>query len=593
MAEISINPAFPDILIVTGSEIYAENYVDELKAFIYGLSSSDPSPVKKGTHDFWVTYSIPGTPGAFHTGEDSSVNPRRLRGIIQMGRIPEIAEIPGNLSTLQQEVAHHWLVPHEMEFNIAGARLNMPPDFELVSNINNEEEFSGLNILGRDNAHWSSYFKADGSPLDGLCYLEYPPEDGYGKWGSSDHCGMNIAPAGLPSILCKSAYCDLDLLLMGVKTPQEAYGGANNGISWMNPQLTSPLEYHTGLFLAFSRNDQLMFGFDEGHEYLAVRSSDGNSILTPFKINPDYHPLGHPFNGMALRVIRKGTTYYFQAKINNPISGCISSILESLGLSAGEKDRIWYGADNPSDTIESISPSFSDWTNVSIVSHPGEPNAIGMFINKRKHPHFCDTAFHNLYIKTGTNKRVLLTTSVPPAIAAGNYAALSTNQLNRENPEGAIFRSKEGRIHIIAPFSTVNDGNKIQHYPDTQFKHDTHIDNSPKVLTKAPTGDFSFATNVKVHRTIVTPWAGGYGANRTVWGKIKSTAASSAIIPSSIRSIQPPPPGNAYKFGFMVIARNQQDVTPALLQRLDTVRRYWDEAFKVSTINRRTSNSEL
>ncbi len=48
MAEISINPAFPNILIVTGNEIYADNYVDELRGLIYVLSNSDPSNVKKG-----------------------------------------------------------------------------------------------------------------------------------------------------------------------------------------------------------------------------------------------------------------------------------------------------------------------------------------------------------------------------------------------------------------------------------------------------------------------------------------------------------------------------------------------------------------
>jgi hypothetical protein len=149
-------------------------------------------------------------------------------------------------------------------------------------------------------------------------------------------------------------------------------------------------------------------------------------------------------------------------------------------------------------------------------------------------------------------------------------------------------RTRDGRLHIIAPFHTISGAEPIEH-PD--FQHDRGIDRAPKVLTRAPSGDFAVATSAKMWRVIYTPWAGGYARDRTVWGIEKSLPGSTIRVPEPVRQKQAPPPANSYKVAFLIAARDRDEITGAMIRRIDDIRRYWDALFDAVTEHQRQSNS--
>src|SRR4029077_14753049 len=170
----------------------------------------------------------------------------------------------------------------------------------------------------------------------------------------------------------------------------EAYRGPN-GIIWMQPRLTEFVESRAGLVLIFKQNDQLLFGFDQHDSILGWRNSSGQ-LLNGSPIFPKYHPLGHDLNGIDLRVIRRRNQYYFQAKIDNPAGGCLLAVLSALGLYGGALRGIWDGVDSPGPI--NFNTDFRNWKTVAVMQHNGPPIAVGVTVNKWRHPHLCDAAFY-------------------------------------------------------------------------------------------------------------------------------------------------------------------------------------------------------
>src|SRR5439155_2540625 len=130
--------------------------------------------------------------------------------------------------------------------------------------------------------------------------------------------------------------------------------------------------------------------------------------------------------------------------------------------------------------------------------------------------------------------------------------------------------------------------------------HSLTTDEAPKVLTMAPAGDFVFATSAKIHRSALSPWAGGDAVDKTMWGNAKYARTDTVTLSEKRRRKQNPPAGltpddprDTYKIAFILIARQRQDITPTAIQNLDIIRRYWDAAFNVVTLGRRNSSSDL
>ncbi len=602
-------PQYPDVLILSGDAYNPADFVRGVREAINGLADAPENVVRRGTHDFWIVHAYPDLPGAsFFTGGDGGASPLKLRGFINMSWLPDSVtaeETDRYLSTLAQEVGHCWLVPGDLKIKVDGISKPLAKDFELTQAINDDASFAALPLLARSNNHWSCYWQAHGSPMDGLCYQTLAEQDGHTAWRSSDVCFGSISIGGSAPLRVRK-YCDLDLVLMGVLTPEQAYRGRPDGITWMQPRLTGDVESHAGLVVLFDRDDQLIFGFRQNHTVLELRNTR-DQALGSSAVSPDYHPLGHPLNGMQLRVVRKGETYYFQAKNNNPAGGCLLAVLSALGLYGGQLQGVWDGVDQPK-PIDDAS-DFSDWKTVAITRHSGDPLAVGVAVNKWKHPHLCDAAFYRFELKQGSQEWSIPTDTVPPvlepialdpgviALALSEYVNVPSGALRRTQPRGAIFRASGGQLHVIAPYGWNPPTGPSEMFGDHAFHHGydgtTFYDNSPKVLTRPPAGDFAFATHAKIHRTIITPWAGGYALDKTIWGQVSSTPASGVELTQAMKDKQDVPPNNAYRMAFIIATPDASLISAEMVGRLDVMRQRWMLHFAAATLGYRRADTAL
>jgi hypothetical protein len=583
MATIERAAAFPHILIVTGPNLDTPGYRTPLRDALYAAGLAD-SPVRQGTHDFWITYQQPATGGANWSFEDLSKQPRKMRGIVEMGAVPgdsTAATLRGHITTILQEVGHHWLVPANLRFNTPDGTRSMPSAVQLIRLINAEDPL-GIALLARADSHWSAYFQADASPMDGNFYVRRREEDGFAVWESADFAGPVVDPPDLPAITLPSSFNDLDRVVMGTKTPANAYASTNGSFRWLEPRLSAPHRYDAGLFLAFDRSNGVIFGFHDDHRQLAVQRIGRNQPDVTVSLGAGYRPLQKHANGVALRIVRRGRRYHFQARWDITTEGP-----RAPGL-GDALSRIAPVTPNPAFDA-------TTFRTVATLELDGDPLAIGTVVRKPEHPYLAELAFSDFTLFEGEKPARALRTDAPlrPFPRNGDYARLPPHELRAHIPAaGPIVGTKNGRLHILAPFSTVDRGNNVTHHDD--FDLTATSDRAPKVLTKAPTGNFAFAAKATIWRTIFTPWAGGVARGKTIWGIERSLAASGAVVPQNvIDDKQPPPPANTYRCAFIVTARQRSDIEDGLIARLDVIRRYWDEAFAMVTEQQRHSDSRL
>ncbi len=584
-----------NVLLVYGNDVYGDGYRGKLRNFLYSQGTNS-SPVRKGTHDFWITYPVPSLGIDQWAYEDLSITPRKMRGIIRMvmPNNANLATIRRHIHVILQEVGHHWLVPQTLKIKTNGTVRPLPKNDEMTRQINDEADFDGPLLLARGNIHWSAYFQADASPMDGQYYFDMGMEDGYKRWKWRLFPGPVITPPGLDRLQLMGAYNDLDLYIMGVKKAYEAYSQNNGRFYWLEPRLAASLPYHIGIFVAFSKYDFYYFGFYRNHWTLGVQRTAGQ--IKTVDIGTDYRPLAHDYNGVALRVVRRGNQYYFQARYDNPLAGCLAGVLKAFfpRTTRLRVPRLFEDLDSLPQPDEN--GTFDRFRTVAILQSHDRPEAVGLIVKKSDHPHLAEGAFFNLELLHNGKHTIFFTDDVPDPLPAGaSPANIPPGEWRLHNPTGdAIIKSKGVRLHIIAPFSTVNKDGALEHYPPKHFDHSKDTDNAPKILTRAPDGDFAFGTSCKVHRTIFTPWAAGYAKNRILWGKEKSARVMDIVVPDEIiNEKQPPPPANTYKIAFIMVAEKRSDITNEMIERVDMIRRYWDAAFEAVTIGRRHSNSVL
>jgi hypothetical protein len=477
------------------------------------------------------------------------------------------------------------------------------PLAEIVSLlINYSSYFHGPLLLGRENIHWSSFFQGDASAIDGIYWNEIGTEDGYSKWEQSNAPPFvlpSVTPSGLRHIQLTQQYNDLDLLIMGVKTPNEAYSPTNQ-FRWMEPSLAEPLEYLAGLFIAFSRSDFLYFGFCGSHRQLGVQQT--GATPTTFNLS-NYRPLMSEFNNIALRIVRRGDDYYFQAKFDSPSESELNArLLRNI-------DPLPRKPDPENATLDRF-------RTLLIRRHAGTPRAVGLIVKTWFKAAMCDAVFLNLEVKDGSTESVLSTDVLPPlwTYSSPGYASLPSNSLVFDRPaEGAFLRRDGSRIHIVTPFVVARSNasewpssNQIELIAVedlTTFDHTSTVDRAPKVMTKSPSSNFAIATSARINRSAFTPWAGGYALGKTMWGRVQTALSQSVEFNDQVRRKQSDPaisssdPRFTYKNAFIVLARDRSEfLTPAGQQKIsntDTIRRYWDTAFDVLTLRRRHSSSTL
>lgn len=608
MANFERHNDYPHVLLVWGEDVHEEGMRGKVRDYLYGQSDS---PVSRGTHDFMVMYAEPSLGEGEWCCEDMDESPRKMRGLVRMGALPgsiPTQTLQDQLNVLMQEICHHWLVPAELgyrrwfEIDFGFWKIKFPLPYqrmltgiEMTRQINADEGFSAPPLLARDNTHWSAYMSADASPMDGMYYEPQPDETGYKVWKQAPYFGETLAPEGLSNLQLLHSLSDLDLTIMGVMRAVDAYPDNDGKFKWMTPKLTAPLSYHSGLFVAFSQYDHIQFGFYRDHRILVVARTGGNN--TEVDLSDVFQPLGHDLNSVALRVIKQGNDYHFQAKLDNPLRGCALGLLRALRRDDRRIPQMFDGVDNPQQP--DANESWTDWKTVATVQSRETPKAIGMFGKKWEHPFLCDTAFINFSVFKDGETNHIQSNSLPELwVNDGTYSDLPEDSLVREEPSpGAIIRQKGGWLHIITPFSAVDETtNELTHYEHDHFNHGTSVDNCPKVLMAPPSGDFAFGALARVHRTIFTPWAGGFAADKTMWGKVSEMPVSDIVIPPHITAKHPTPPvpvNVSYKIAFIMVAKNRSDISDDMIERLDIIRRYWDQSFRLLTNRRYISISQL
>lgn len=599
MATFSTRSFAPNVLIVSGSDITRGGSADLgtvrglLTNFLYDPATD--APVRRGTHDFWIFYSIPELETPLYCCADASVSPTMYRGFINMGRVPaDISEaiLQEHLSTLTQEVFHYWLVPGDISFDIDGSEVPVLNGWRLTDAVNNGRALTSPPLLARDQSHWSCYWQADGSPMDGINFRQIGEENGFPIWRPAPLAGFEITPDGLPPVLLTHQLNDLDLWLMGLKNAETAYRERDNQIQWIDPQLVAPLEYSAGIYLAASRNDHVQFGFYGDHRQLALTRTGQEPEIVG--LDDSYDHLGNEWSGVALRVVRRGNEYFFQAKYHNPLEGCGRAILRRLGLPVrGRTVNIFDGVENPLPPDPS-NFNFSTWQTVFQKTYLDQFVTTGQYVKKWLKPHYVEVSFFNLSIKTSETERHFPLRPIPPRWLE-DYDSLPENTLIYEQPrDGVIVRNYRGQMIIALPFSEARASGELFHFADDEFDHNATIDRCPKTVLRVPRGDFSAATWAKINKTTITPWAGGYAWNKTFWVKLNHLNTNQINIPRhSIDKWATHPSDGIFKSAYIILAERESDISDEVVQRVDAIRKYFDLTFHELTQRRFSMNSRL
>jgi hypothetical protein len=606
-------PDYPNILLVYGNEFpmpsASSDYRSTLTRLLYDSNINVGGSVREGTHDFWVTFELGSMAGqANHSYEDMSKTPRKMRGILEMQDIPlggnDADEIRNLLTTLIHEVGHHWLVPRDLlvgapSFWPSPSGSWMPTSEEITMSLNEGTRFYGPLLLGRTNNHWSSFFQGDGAAEDGVYWQEIGIEHGFNHWEQRPPATINLALPSLPRIELQIRYNDLELLIMGIKDAQSSYPPSNQ-FSWLEPRLVAPLDYYAGMCFFFSQENYFYFGFDMHHQKLLIQHlvQHRPNYTNRFDLSRGYEPLMSELVGIGLRVVRVGEEYHFEAKLDNPRD-------EDLGIGNTRLlgDDMFNTRPPRLNPGESLREEFSTLDSI----HTYEaPKAIGLMVRTSSGFTFCNGAFLNFEIMADGRSDNLMKDYVYSPIPAWTYSndtpddvygSISMQSLvfNTGNAEaiGAHYRTQGTRLHLIAPYMTFDNSRGIFVNVDPPFDYSSSLDRAPRVLTRAPTGDFAFATSAKINRSCFTPWAAGAAIGRSMWGKIRTANTNNVILSSASRAKQTAPENNTYKIAFILVARQRSEISPVAIRRADILRRYWDEAFMVLTDRLRRSDSTL
>lgn len=576
MVTITRDTNLPNVLIVDGIDPNTE-YRPALRTALYDAGSA--SPVRRGTHDFWICFPYPPQPefnptsANFAYGDDDARSAGRvLRGMGDMRRMPQspsAAEVQGRLFTLLHETAHAWLVPADMRIRTTSGEVTPLTAAELTTMLNQERPLTRPALLARQDLHWSCYVNFC-SCMDSVKWDRTPGQGGTMKWVQRSPAATAVRPTNLVAVETNAVYSDLDLYIMGAKRADQCFPETGGQFFWLDPKLSlgAPMQYHAGLFVAFSPTDYIYFGFYNDHGKLRVERSSTGERSAIIDIGPAYQPLRQEYEAMMLRVVKRGGRYLFQACRGN----------NALAVLAGTGPFMFDGSD-AADSAPTVG-DYSRWQTVASFNVAGATaQAIGV-ITKTWNPILLEAKFFTFDIRQGTTNNALRLYDVSPTATRPTLASLPNDLLVADTPQsGALFRRRNFMMIMGVPYSDAYD-------------HWSAVDKAPKMMTRAPAGDFSFGVTLKVHRSLVSPWAGGAAVGMTMWGIEGAANVRDVIVPERIRRNWAPPP-TSYKNAFIVVTNRRSNIRGTDLMTLDVLRRYYDSALGAVSRGLLTSDSHL
>jgi hypothetical protein len=571
---------FPDVLLVSGSELRHDSYRSDLRSVLYSADSST-STVRRGTHHFWITWFVPTTDGGEFDDGDADARPARLRGVIRMGRTPGDTDpdtMQAQLRTMLEEIGHHWLVPADLDFG-SGVLDRLATRDEFTAYLNEGAPLRGVPLLGRDNLHWNSYLQADKSPMDGQWWTEEQKEGPLTRWTNRKR---DVATLTLPSfdpVILSTAYSDLDLAIMGLVDPRAVYPETDNALQWIDPQRVAPLPYRAGVCVCESNTSVLVFGFEQDHRTLGVVRIDSSGVRVLATVTPARFP-GPPF-GVALRVVRRGDVLHFQARADESVGAHLAPEPRDIPGGAATAARIRDGFTGLGSIPGAGSPAdLAEFRTIASVPSPKAPVAVGALVERRDRSVFASAGFFNFEVRdeTGGRETVHSFANVPSALSGSFDTAGARPRLHRGGDGAIVARRGRSVLVVTAPYAK-RSGDTFTLIDSLAL--DIGADHAPKVLLEPPGGDFAFVTSMAMIRTATLPWAAGYLRDRQVWGRVHRVPVGALRFTAAEKDKQlRVGRSSLHRYAFIIVAASDADLNPEreLVERVDLLRRYFELA---------------
>lgn len=124
------------------------------------------------------------------------------------------------------------------------------------------------------------------------------------------------------------------------------------------------------------------------------------------------------------------------------------------------------------------------------------------------------------------------------------------------------------------------------------FDHWSTVDDAPKMITRAPSGDYCSGVTAKVNRALVSPWAGGACQGMTMWGIERAANVRDFKVPDWILA-QQIEPGSSQRNAFIIVTNDVANLSDTDISRLDVFRQYYDAALPAICGNFLNSDSQL
>ena len=603
MATIEKSAQFPDVMSAYGADVYGDG-VDPRLQLRKAVAAATGLPVKAGSHHTWAIF-VAGAPDA---GADNAHTSAATHGEIRIG-FPGVGSIINDVSTVVHEMGHGWLVPNPLQFNVGGKIVDADRRDWIENNAN--RPYSGPLLIGRECSHWGGYFWAEHSPMDGLTFQRLPQEDGFDRWQQVTNTLLRVNAPNLPTIdINWNKFNDLDLAIMGLIDPARAYADLQGRVSWIEPKLTAPLGFRAGIFVALRigmtlldsphtriANDFLFFGLSHDHRRLAIERSDG-TVIREVTLGAGYHPLAIGNNGVALRCVRRGNELRFQARLDG-------STIPRGGF--GDAPTGGFVGDYPSvpglfDDLESTAQGldFTHWQTVATVTEPRSPAFIGLEaaqVAGAMKFGFVEAIYFTLETITAALGHAVHRFNSVPALHPDWRNIEPGVPVTHAPPRGPVLQSSRGRLLMRLPVDLPNREDANPCYGDLDpgetpppYDHGPFRDRSPKVILASPHGDFAFGTAVRVHRTLYQRSSGG-AVNSIICGHERSVPAANLVVTDPMRAQNIG--DSSCRVAYFIVARSQSDITLAMLEHVDQVRRYVDAAFLAATGGRMGVSSAL
>ncbi|HEX8095328.1 hypothetical protein [Jatrophihabitans sp.] len=581
MATISRSSTYPNVLLVTGSDVVTGDYRANLVALLQAAGSS--GPVRTGTHHAWATYQVGSAANPNHKLADWSVRPLPRLGVLELADPPsstDPAVIGPRLGTLIHEFGHNWLVPRDL--TVRSPQFWPWPDrlapgidgWDASQAFHDGTPYAGPAFVARQGSHWSAWVSTGGSCMDGTAWSREGTSDGLARWVAQPFTGAALQVPGLADLPLPARYGDADLVMMGVTAREEAFADEANLLVWMEPRLMAPMAYHAGLVIMFNPDDGIFFGYYRDHRTIAVqRTGQPETLISA----PDNRPFRDPGSAVALRVIRRGTHLVFQARYDQLRTDLTPHLVDAAAT--------WRPADG--------NPLSQTWSTVVEMDVPEPPQAVGVGV-KTWNAILAEAVFGPLEYASGGVQGVYTVAGGLPDWVLSNtsgFSSLPARLVKYQPAFGPRFTSRGTTLDVMAPYSRFDSAGRLPGIPG--FDHWLGVDRAPRALAAAPRGDFVIATTARLDRSGLSPGSGGATAGITMWGTERSIPMSQLVWPAGLDAVRVAPPGNQYRTAFIIVAAQPGDITMQHQQAVDAIRRYWDAAVPMLTRNRRQSPNSI